>query len=145
MEPNTFICDQRSQMNVFGSILSYSFSCHVSNLNIISWVVSSVYLCRNETSADINRAKRRQERLTRYSSSTELYNLESQYVFADYAPKIFDRIRKLSGIAKEDYLVQKDNLWKIICKPQTPHLWNFCSCKKNFKRMSYLSEIYLML
>jgi len=57
----------------------------------------------NEAAMEIRR-QRRHERLTRYSSAKEMVNIQSQYVFADFAPQIFAGIRKLSGISKDDYL-----------------------------------------
>ena len=40
-----------------------------------------------------------------YSNMSDSYQIQSQYIFQDFAPQLFDRIRKLSGISKEDYLV----------------------------------------
>lgn len=51
-----------------------------------------------------SRASTRQERVARYSTSKELYKIQERYTFQDYAPRVFDGIRRFSGISREQYL-----------------------------------------
>ena len=54
--------------------------------------------------ASPRKQRSREERLSQFSHSKHLYSIQSQYIFQDYAPKVFDRIRTLSGISRKDYL-----------------------------------------